>query len=47
MPFSHHKNQAVADTLRNHLTSIYDKTGASNRSALIAFAIKNGLASTS
>lgn len=31
-------------TLRNHLTSIYNKCGVANRSGLLAFAIKHGLA---
>ena len=30
-------------TLRNHLTSIYDKLGVSNKSALLMHAVKNGL----
>lgn len=31
-------------TLRNHLTSIYDKLGVSNRHGLLAYALRNGLA---
>lgn len=31
-------------TLRNYLTSIYNKCGVANRSGLLAFALKNGLA---
>lgn len=31
-------------TLRNHLTSIYNKCGVANRSGLLAFAVKHGLA---
>jgi DNA-binding NarL/FixJ family response regulator len=31
-------------TLRNHLTSIYDKCGVNNRSGLVAHALQNGLA---
>ena len=31
-------------TLRNHLTSIYEKCGVSNRSGLVAHALRNGLA---
>ena len=30
-------------TLRNHLTSIYDKLGVANRLELFAYAHKNGL----
>jgi two-component system nitrate/nitrite response regulator NarL len=30
-------------TLRNHLTSIYDKLGVTNRHGLLAFAFQNGL----
>lgn len=32
-------------TLRNHLTSVYDKFGVNNRSGLMAHAMQNGLAS--
>lgn len=32
-------------TLRNHLTSIYEKCGVSNRSGLLAHALQSGLAS--
>jgi len=31
-------------TLRNHLTSIYEKCGVNNRSGLVAHALRNGLA---
>lgn len=31
-------------TLRNYLTSIYNKCGVANRSGLLAYALKNGLA---
>jgi len=31
-------------TLRNHLTSIYDKLGVANRNGLLAYAFQNGLA---
>lgn len=31
-------------TLRNHLTSIYEKLGVSNRHGLLAYALQNGLA---
>lgn len=31
-------------TLRNHLTSIYDKLGVANRHGLLAYAYRNGLA---
>lgn len=33
-----------ASTLRNHLTSIYDKLGVANRHGLLAYAIRNNLA---
>jgi DNA-binding NarL/FixJ family response regulator len=31
-------------TLRNHLTSIYDKLGVANRHGLLAYAYQNGFA---